>query len=925
MAEQTQQQEETVTITVDGKEIEARKGELVIAAAERHGVYIPRFCYHPRMRPVAMCRMCLVEISSPKGMMLQPACFVPVADDQEVVTTSETVKKAQDGVLEFLLINHPLDCPVCDKGGECPLQDQTLAFGPGETRFVEEKRHWAKPIDLSALVQLDRERCIQCDRCTRFADEVAGDALIKFVGRSDHTEINTFPNEPFSSYFSGNTVQICPVGALLARPYRFRARPWDLEQVESTCTSCAFGCRVAVQSSANRLTRYLGIDSDPTNHGWLCDMGRFDYEAVNSDERLAHPLVRRRLLDGSVEGADELVEASWGQALGAAAKGLQGALTLHGPGALALLGGARLPNEDAYAWAKLAKGVLGTDNVDAQMGDGLPPETVLGLPRATIDEACRAGAVVLLGPDIKEELPVLYLRLKAAADDDDVPVVELSPQRTGMSKYCRATLAYRPGEAALLAEALGAEDDPSDDVAGVPASSIAEARKLLRTEEAGERGVVVVLGRASLAESGEGIAAAAAILAAALPETRFLPALRRANVMGALDMGLAPGLLPGRVGLAEGRDWFAEAWGSHPPEERGLDAAGILATAAEGRIQGLVLLGADPVCDFPDRRLAREALAGAGFVVAVDTFLTSSSRQADVVLPAAGYAERPGTTTNIEGRVTRLGQKIVPPGVAWPDWMIAVELAARLGGNLAVESVDDLWDEIARVASSHAGITRALLADGRHRDGVIAPFGGDESEDLVPPAESRTGITTGATTTVPGPIDPMSTPGIESVESQGVPTTDVAAPETAPSGGVEPTSRPREARRPTGQRPPMLRPPPARAVAAPLPLGPYALRLVTRRTLYGNGTLVQRSPSLAPLPPPPKLRAHPRDLERFGFKDGDRLRVRSSNRASFMAEVVADQAVPRGSVSLPFNAPGEGAAELIDVAASVVDVTLETP
>ncbi|HVM02953.1 MAG TPA: NADH-quinone oxidoreductase subunit NuoG, partial [Acidimicrobiales bacterium] len=436
MAEHTDQAADTVTITVDGRPVEARKGEMIIAAAERHGVYIPRFCYHQRLRPVGMCRMCLVEVKGPRGFMLSPACFVPVADGQEVVTTSEAVKKAQDGVLEFLLINHPLDCPVCDKGGECPLQDQTLAFGPGESRFVEEKRHWAKPIALSELVLIDRERCIQCDRCTRFADEVAGDPLIEFVGRADHIEVNTFPDQPFASYFSGNTVQICPVGALLAKPYRFRARPWDLEQVESTCTMCSVGCRVAVQSSSNALTRYLGIDSDPVNHGWLCDQGRFSYEYVNSDRRLGSPLVRK---------GDELVEASWGEALAAAAKGLESARNVHGPGALAVLGGARLANEDAYAWAKLAKGVLGTDNVDAQLGDGLPAEVVLGLPRATIDEACSAPAVVLLAPDLKEELPVLYLRLRAAAVDRKVPIVELTPQRTGMSPYAAATRLYRPG------------------------------------------------------------------------------------------------------------------------------------------------------------------------------------------------------------------------------------------------------------------------------------------------------------------------------------------------------------------------------------------------------------------------------------------------------------------------------------------------
>src|SRR5436189_1346713 len=291
MADATEQQ--TVTITVDGRAVEARPGEMVIAAAERAGVYIPRFCWHPRMKPVGMCRMCLVDIKGPRGFMLQPACFVPVADGQEVVTTSEDVKKAQDGVLEFLLINHPLDCPVCDRGGECPLQDQTFAFGPGESRFVEEKRHFEKPIPISDLVLLDRERCILCARCTRFADEVVGEPLIDFGGRGGTTEVITYPTEKFSSYFSGNTVQICPVGALTASAYRFRARPWDLQTVETSCQTCAVGCRGALQSTSNRLVRLLGVDSEPVNHGWLCDKGRYGYEWVHRADRVLAPMVRK--------------------------------------------------------------------------------------------------------------------------------------------------------------------------------------------------------------------------------------------------------------------------------------------------------------------------------------------------------------------------------------------------------------------------------------------------------------------------------------------------------------------------------------------------------------------------------------------------------------------------------------------------------
>ncbi|HVL29008.1 MAG TPA: NADH-quinone oxidoreductase subunit NuoG, partial [Acidimicrobiales bacterium] len=681
-------------IVVDGRAVQAKDGEMIIAAAERAGVYIPRFCWHPRMKPVGMCRMCLVEVKGPRGFALQPSCYVPVAEGQEIVTTSPAVKKAQDGVLEFLLINHPLDCPVCDRGGECPLQDQTFGFGPGESRFVEEKRHWAKPIPINPLVALDRERCIQCARCTRFQEEVAGDPMIDFVGRSDQTEVNIFAGRPLESNFSANIVQLCPVGALTATPYRFKARPWDLEVVESTCTACAVGCRIAVQSSSNRLVRHLGVDSDPVNHGWLCDKGRFYYEAVDSPDRLTNPLVRK---------GDELVEVSWAEALRVAADGLRAA----GP-SVGVLGGARLPNEDAYAWSKLARTVLGTDNVDCQMGDGLPAEVVLGLPRATIDEACRAPATLLLGPDLKEELPVLYLRLRTAAIDGITTLVELTPRPTALSQQAAVSLVYRPGEAATVARALVERADQD--------ARLSRAAQALGAGGDGGEGVVIVLGRPSVAESADGIVQAAAVLADALPKARFLTALRRGNVHGALDMGLAPGVLPGRVSLDEGHAWFLDGWGALP-ESRGLDAMGMLQAADQSRLQALVLLGADPINDFPDRALARRGLAGVGFTVSVDCFRNDSSRHADVILPVVTFGERAGSTTNLEGRVSRLSQKVTGPGTARPDWMVAAELALLLGGDLGFDTLESIATEIERLAPAHAGLAPRRIGG----DGVVVP------------------------------------------------------------------------------------------------------------------------------------------------------------------------------------------------------------
>jgi len=882
--------------TLDGRTVRARKGEMLIAAAERAGTFIPRFCYHPRMEPVGVCRMCLVEVSGPRGATLMPSCYIEAAPGMEVSSDSDKVKKAQDGVLEFLLINHPLDCPVCDKGGECPLQDQTLAYGPGETRFVEEKRHFEKPIPISELVLLDRERCIQCSRCTRFAEEVAGEAQIDFIGRGEQIQVNTFPELPFSSYFSGNVVQICPVGALTAAPYRFAARPWDLDQVESTCTTCAVGCRVAVQSSSNRVTRLLGIDVDPVNQGWLCDKGRFAFDAVNSEERLTEPLLRK---DG------ELVPVSWHEALAAVAEGLQGAAEAGGAESIGFLGGGRLTNEGAYAWAKVAKGILGTDSVDAQLGDGLPAEVVLGLPRATIDQAVTADTVIVLSGDLREELPVLFLRLRSAIVDGGPSVIELSPRATALTPYATASLRYGPGGAIALAQALVGNGEPRD--GGVDPDDLAEARQM-----AGAANVVVIAGRPSLAEDGELVAEAAQVLARALPAARFLPALRRGNVLGALDMGLAPGILPGRVTLDSGRAWFGQAWGS-VPAARGRDAAGILAAAAGdqaegGRVRALVILGADPLTDFPDHRLAERALDGAEFVVTVASAPGPVTEHADVVLPAAEAHERPGTTTNIEGRIARLGQKLVPPGQAWADWMIAGELAVHLDADLGFDSVGAVWDEVEQLAPSHRGITRSLLDARDATDGVVAP--------LVASAVS-------ITRRAPLPLDPVAVPGVESVERQGAPPhAGLAESPTAdldpPGDDVAPGVRP--------ARPEPLVGPVDLVVPHVAPGDRYSVRLVASRTLYDLGAAVSAVPVLAGLVATAPLRVNPQDLDDLGVAAGGSVRVRTAT-ASALLGAVPDASLRRGVVATEFNAPlAQGTVgDLIDLGAPVVELRMETP
>ncbi len=779
---------DAVPIEIDGRPFMARKGELLIAAAQRAGTYIPRFCWHERMNPVGMCRMCLVEADTGRGPQITVSCMVTVAPDMKVFTESPTTKRMQEGVLELLLINHPLDCPVCDKGGECPLQDQTLTHGPGESRFVEEKRHYEKPIPISGLVFLDRERCILCDRCTRFADQVAGDPLIHFSDRGNRTQVMTFPDEPFSSYFSGNTVQICPVGALTSKPYRFKARPWDLSEIESTCTTCSVGCRTVIQSSRDVLVRYDGVDSEPVNWGWMCDRGRFDFEAVNSDQRVREPMVR---------GEGGLETTSWSAALEVTTQLFDAALDAGGPEAVAFLGGARGSNESAFAWAQLAD-ALGIPNRDAQLGDGLPAG-LLNLPRATIGETVSAPTVILLGPDIKEELPVLFLRLRHAAEHKTTRLIEIAPKETGLTRYAWRSVRAESGARNAVAAAL-ADGDVRDQLAKGP--------------------VVVIAGRANLAESEASAAATLRTVLDAVPGAKVLPALRRGNVVGALQLGLRP-------------------------SDPAADARSVLNAAAAGKVELLVLLGADPLADFPDADLARRALAGARRVVAVDTFLTESSSRADVVLAAAAYGEQDGTTTNLEGRVTRLGQKVTPAGTSRPDWMIAAELADRLGlEDLALElgSLESIASAMAARVPAYAGVTTAALDAAP--DGVLA----------VP---------------TPGSLDAIG-----------------------------------EASTPVADR------------------ISYDYRVVVSRKLYDRAVNTAMSPSLAPLAATAVAAVHPLDLDRLGVSAGAEVKLTGA-RGTVVLPLVADRAVPRGSVHVPFNAVGPSVNEILDADAPVHDVRIE--
>ncbi len=561
--------EPTVTLTIDGKEVTVPRGTLIIRAAEQLGIEIPRFCDHPLLEPAGACRQCYVQIEGqPK---LATSCTVTVAPGMVVNTqnTNDTVHGAQVANLEFLLLNHPLDCPICDRGGECPLQDQALAFGPGDSRFEEAKRVWPKPLPLSPLVNLDRERCVLCARCTRFCDQISGDRFIELFARGAGERVSIAAGEDFRSPFSGNTVQICPVGALTAAPYRFVARPFDLSTVDSVCPHCSAGCNLKVDVRRGEVVRQLARDNLDVNDAWLCDKGRFAFRFPDAPDRLTTPLIRDRGLE----------PASFGEVLTRIAEWTDGKR-------VAFLTGGRLMDEDYYALSKLARTVFRTNDLDHRRGGvGAPAaeRAVAANPMSvTYKDLERATAILVAGLDAEQEVPILHLRLrKAAARGAKIWV--LHPRRTRLHDLATHVLCA-PGDETRF---LGGGADPVMD----------EALAALR--DAGAGAVVIAGERPGVAD--------AAFEAAAAAGARVTYVTRRANDRGALRAGVHPSLLPGGRAIGDPGEVEA-AWGPIFDREPGRDTNAILRACADREIDVLFLIGVDPLRDAPDAALARRAL-----------------------------------------------------------------------------------------------------------------------------------------------------------------------------------------------------------------------------------------------------------------------------------------------------------------------------
>ncbi|HZB33372.1 MAG TPA: NADH-quinone oxidoreductase subunit G [Streptosporangiaceae bacterium] len=692
-----EKREDLVSVTIDGFEISVPKGTLIIRAAELLGIQIPRFCDHPLLDPVGACRQCLVEIpdaGNGRGMPKpQASCTTEVMPGMVVKTqlTSPVADKAQHGVMEMLLINHPLDCPVCDKGGECPLQNQAMSNGRGESRFVEKKRTFAKPVALSTQVLLDRERCVQCARCTRFSDQIAGDAFIELFDRGANEQIATAEGKPFQSYFSGNTVQICPVGALTGAAYRFRARPFDLVSTPSVCEHCASGCAQRTDHRRGKVTRRLAGDDPQVNEEWNCDKGRWAFTYATQPDRLQTPLVRGE--DGVLEAA------SWPEALTIAARGLSAA-----KGRAGVLTGGRLTIEDAYAYAKFARLALGSNDVDFRARPHSREEAeFIGAAVAgrgidiSYADLERAPAVLLAGFEPEEESPIVFLRLRKAAHKAGLKVFALAPYATrGLAKVAGTLLRTLPGGEAealgrLITESPGGGAGAASGTAasgGAAAAATAAAAEALRAP-----GAVIMVGERLAAVPG---ALSSAFRVAQVTGATLAWVPRRAGERGAVEAGALPNLLPiGRpVTDPAARAEVARAWNVIDlPAIPGRDTAGIIAAALGEQLDALVIGGVDPY-DLPDPAAALAALAQTPFIVSLEQRVSAVTDRADVVLPVAAVAEKQGTFVDWEGRGRPFDPALKVPGML-SDLRVLDMLASEMDVHLALPGPEAARRELA--------------------------------------------------------------------------------------------------------------------------------------------------------------------------------------------------------------------------------------
>ncbi len=704
-----------VTIEINGIPLQVPEGELLIEAAKRIGADIPIFCYHKYMKPVGMCRMCLVEVGTkqPDGSVRkmpkpQTACTLPCTEGLVAWTESEQIIKDRRAILEFLLINHPLDCPICDRGGECPLQNNTQFYGPPVSRYIEIKRHLPKAFPLSNYVALDLERCIHCGRCVRFTEEISGDAQLAFLFRGAQMAPHTFQLTEFTSRFSGNVIEICPVGALTSRTYRFRARPWDIVTQKSICSMCSNGCNLYLDSRSGRVVRINARENPAVNETWTCDKGKFEQTYMHAPNRLTQPMVRR--------GSD-WQPLSWADAYDLLLARVNEARKTGGSQAIAGLAGQRLSNEALYMFQKLFRAGFHTNNIDHRLTryqGNLVRDVAswLGYPTCDVEYSDLESAplVFVFGSDLIEEQPMVYLRLRKAWRHYGVKVIVAYPIATPVEEFAEVCLRYRVGAEPELLRALQAGLHSSAQPSPEWGEEVLNAVQLM----AQAPGTIILAGEKVWNHpDAQELIHALVQFTAQLPDAKLTLMLPEANSQGALDMGVLPDILPGYAPVNDGqsRAPFEAVWGVPLLDQPGLSTDAIFQACLIGEVQLLYLAGANPVLGHYDPALAERALRACDFVVVQDALMTETAQYADLLLPACTFAECEGTFTNWERRVQRFWKAIEPPGDAKPDWLIFAELWLRTMRQTPPFNPREIMCEIGQLVPLYADCTYEQLGD----------------------------------------------------------------------------------------------------------------------------------------------------------------------------------------------------------------------
>jgi NADH-quinone oxidoreductase subunit G len=816
-----------VTLTIDGREVTAIEGEMLHDAAREGDVEIPVFCYEPKLgAPVGACRMCLVEIEGiPK---LQTSCSTPVRDGMVVHTRTDQVKKAQNAVVEFLLVNHPLDCPVCDKGGECPLQDITQGWGPGKSRVIDEKRHFEKPIELSPLVAIDRERCILCYRCVRFSQEVSEDSQLQLLDRGDRTYVGTFDDRPYVSPFQGNITDLCPVGALTNYTYRFRARPWDIEQAGSVCTLCPSQCNVSFTVRDEKVKRVIVRDNPGVDDGWICDRGRYGFEMFGAAERVTEP----RTKSGTKVSYEDAI-----------AKAVAGLAARDGKVA-AIVGDAS--NEEGFLIQEIVRGALHSPHIDSRPAAGPDVDAILRLAQperqAAVTDIDEADVILVLGTDPMQSSPILDLRIRKAIRRNGARLVVATERPTALDGGAEAIARYAPGQASYFLGALtAAVAGGADNVASPLAESLRDAGKVVVVwgERIGASATDELLGLADALNSDVDGPKSPDMVDFSARQHRSAGLLEvpdTTNARGLREAGVLPDAGPGLAALAID---------GHGTEE-------IREALIAGDLDGVVLVGVDPLRDFADTARWEEALNAASFIVAFSTFATATASKADVLFPLETHAEKDGTVTHPDGRLQRVRPAAGRPGDIRPGWQTLSQLSLALGHDTGVTSQPSAFAALTSAVPFYASITDSDIG-GR---------------------------------------------GIRWQETQSassLPAPAAGAPSSAADAGADSQDTQRE--RASGE-------------SVPVADAPATLALGTYRDLWA-GPITELNPPLKFLKPSQRLEVSPEDAERLQLASGDAVRV-SQGTKSLEATVAIRERVPEGVCFLAEGVAGANANSLLN-------------